>query len=116
MNFLRRLKRPISFLLAVFLSVSLCYIPVYAENDSVKIWPRLTIFANKNFTVFGKTHYSMNYYQEGLSQEAQPTFCLEPGKKLPDGSEATYKIYTATGDEMIPGVGTSDKFVPITLA
>lgn len=58
----------------------------------------------------------MNYYQEGLSPEAQPTFCLEPGKKLPDGSQATYKIYTATGDEMIPGVGTSDKFVPITLA
>ena len=58
----------------------------------------------------------MSYYQEGVSPNAQPTFCLEPGKKLPDGSKATYRIYTATGDETIPGVGDSDKFVPITLA
>ena len=30
----------------------------------------------------------MSYYQEGVSPNAQPTFCLEPGKKLPDGSKA----------------------------
>ncbi|MCD7908303.1 MAG: hypothetical protein LUH04_11595, partial [Clostridium sp.] len=80
MYFLQRLKRLISFLLAVILSVSLINIPTYADNDVVKIWPRLIIFANKDFTVFGKTHHTMSYYQEGTSPGAQPTFCLEPGK------------------------------------
>ncbi len=116
MHLLRRLKRTISFLLAVAMSAALFNIPTYADSDTVKIWPRLIIFANKDFTVFGKTHHTMSYYQEGTSPGAQPTFCLEPGKKLPDGSPASYRIYTATGDETIPGVGSSDKFVPITLA
>ena len=117
MQYLRRFKRSISFLLAMIIfSASVFYIPSYADDGTIEIWPRQIIFANKNFTVFGKTHHMMSYYQEGVSPNAQPTFCLEPGKKLPDGSKATYRIYTATGDETIPGVGDSDKFVPITLA
>lgn len=116
MYYLRRLKRPIAFMMAVILIGLLFNIPIFADDDMIKIWPRTIIFTNKDFTVFGKTHHTMSYYQEGLGLGAQPTFCLEPGRKLPDGSQATYRIYTATGNETIPGVGAPDKFVPITLA
>ncbi|MBS6953510.1 MAG: SrtB family sortase [Enterocloster asparagiformis] len=115
MKILKRLKRSVCFLLALMLALSTLNVPSYAE-ESTLINPRNIIFKDKNLTIFGKTHHQMTYYQEGNTLGSQPTFCLQPGKKLPDNIHATYRKYSATIGETIPGVGSADKFVPITLA
>ena len=114
MSKLYYLKRQIAFLLAIVISIT-TFVPSYAAEVS-KIYRRMNIFEDRNLSVFGKTHYSMGYYQEGLEANAYPTFCLEPGKRMPNGESASFKMYTAMGDETIPGVGSAEKFVPITLA
>lgn len=114
MSKLYYLRRQIAFLLAVTISI-ITFVPSYAADVS-KIYRRLNIFEDRKLSVFGKTHFSMGYYQEGLEANAPPTFCLEPGKRMPNGESASFKLYTAMGDETIPGIGAAEKFVPITLA
>lgn len=111
----RWLERSLAFLLACLLCFSSLNVLALAA-DATNIYRRLNIFEGKTLNVFGKTHNSMGYYQEGLAADAMPTLCLEPGRRMPNGTQATYQMYTATSDESIPGVGDSDKFVPITLA
>ena len=108
-------KRVLSLVLAAVMCISLISVPAYADG-SIPLIRRANIFSNRTLTVFGKTHYSMGYYQEGLESGAMPTFCLEPGKRMPNGEKASYQIYTADAGGTIPGVGGSDRFVPITLA
>ena len=114
MKFFWKLKRLLAFLLAFILSISVTYIPSYA-NSAVPLIRRVNIFEGKEIVIFGKKHNSMGYYQESTDQGAYPTFCLEPGKRMPNGEAATYQMYTATSNDTIPGVGSSEKFVPITL-
>ena len=91
-----KLKRLIAFLLAIILSTSMIYIPSYAEN-AIPLIRRVNIFEGRNLTIFGKTHYSMGYYQESTDQGAYPTFCLEPGKRMPNGESVRLEATVPAG-------------------
>lgn len=113
MSKLYYLRRQIAFLLAVTISI-ITFVPSYAADVS-KIYRRLNIFEDRKLSVFGKTHFSMGYYQEGLETNAPPTFCLEPGKRMPNGESASFKLYTAMGDETIPGIGAAESLFRLRL-
>lgn len=115
MKLLRKLKRLLAFSLAVLmLTTSISYSSL-AEN-SANLIRRKNIFQGYTVYLFGQRHNEMGYYQISGTNPPNPTFCLQPGRRMPNGSAAPFESYTVTKGGTIPGIGPSEKFLPITCA
>lgn len=117
---LKKLKRPLSLWLAViliFTSISFSSSAGVPTDKVAEIVPRFPIFQGKTLTVFGKTHHSMSFYQvENDPSIVAATFCLEPGKKLWDGTACAYKKYDVEPGQSVPYIGPFDRYLPMVLA
>ena len=45
-----------------------------------------------------------------------PAFCLQPGKKLPNHTQASWERYSASPETSVPVIGSFDRYLPMTLA
>ena len=86
-----------------------------ADMDVANIIPRYYVFQGKPLNVFGKTHNSMSFYQVG-SAYGGATFCLEPGKKLWDGTACAYTRYEVRPGQSVPYIGSFDRYLSMVLA
>ena len=73
-------------------------------------------FQQKNLNVFGKMHHSITYYSLQYGAEILPSFCLQPGRKLPNHSVMNYTRYDISNGGSMPYVGTLDRFKHMYLA
>ena len=118
MKRIKSLKRPLSLWLAVVFLLSSIMISLSAkaaDMDVANIIPRYYVFQGKPLNVFGKTHNSMSFYQVG-SAYGGATFCLEPGKKLWDGTACAYTRYEVRPGQSVPYIGSFDRYLSMVLA
>lgn len=111
----KRFKRPTALILAVLLLIVFMDHSSFAEN-TVNLIRRKNIFQGHTIYLFGQKHNEMGFYQILGTDPPNPTFCLQPGKRMPNGSAAPYEKYIVSKGETIPGVGPADKFLPVTCA
>ena len=125
MSLFRKLKRPLLLLLAAVMIGNSLPLSVLAEgtaaqqdegDGTVIMEIRGDAFQQKNFHVFGKMHHSITYYSIKYGAEILPTFCLEPGKKLPNHSVMHYTRYDLSNGGAMPFVGSLDRFKHMYLA
>ena len=118
MKRIKSIKRPLSLWLAVVFLLSSIMISLSAkaaDMDVANIIPRYYVFQGKPLNVFGKTHNSMSFYQVG-SAYGGATFCLEPGKKLWDGTACAYTRYEVRPGQSVPYIGSFDRYLSMVLA
>lgn len=117
---LKKLKRPLYLWLAViliFTSISFSSTAGVPTDKVANIQPRYHVFQGKTLNVFGKTHHSMNFYQvENDPSIVAATFCLEPGKKLWDGTACAFQKYDVEPGKSVPYIGPFDRYLPMVLA
>ena len=118
MKRIKSIKRPLSLWLAVVFLLSSIMVSLSvkaADMDVANIIPRYYVFQGKPLNVFGKTHNSMSFYQVG-SAYGGATFCLEPGKKLWDGTACAYTRYEVRPGQSVPYIGSFDRYLSMVLA
>nr|WP_130789476.1 SpaA isopeptide-forming pilin-related protein [Lachnoclostridium pacaense] len=118
MKWIKSLKRPLSLWLTVVFLLSSIMVSLSAkaaDMDVANIIPRYYVFQGKPLNVFGKTHNSMSFYQVG-SAYGGATFCLEPGKKLWDGTACAYTRYEVQPGQTVPYIGSFERYLSMVLA
>ncbi|MCD8277348.1 hypothetical protein, partial [Enterocloster citroniae] len=83
----KRFKRPTALILAVLLLIVFMDHSSFAEN-TVNLIRRKNIFQGHTIYLFGQKHNEMGFYQILGTDPPNPTFCLQPGKRMPNGSAA----------------------------
>ena len=73
-------------------------------------------FQNRQINIFGHSHRSITCYYVNPVEGHVPAFCLQPGKKLPNHTQAAWQRYSASPETSIPVIGSFDRYLPMTLA
>ncbi|WP_319638569.1 SpaA isopeptide-forming pilin-related protein [Lacrimispora sp. 210928-DFI.3.58] len=124
MKYVKKLKQ--AWALIMVLAVIITSIPLssMAENTAagdrntgtVEMIIRGDTFQGKNFNVFGHMHHSITMYHVNPVEGHVPSFCLQPGKKLPNHTIMNYTRYDLNQGESVPYIGSWERFLHINLA
>ena len=109
-------KRILAGLLAGILIFTGVSFSSAADEPPVQMIIRGDAFQNRQINIFGHSHRSITCYYVNPVEGHVPAFCLQPGKKLPNHTQATWQRYTASPETSIPVIGSFDRYLPMMMA
>lgn len=109
-------KRILAGLLAGILIFTGVPFSSVADEPPVQMIIRGDAFQNRQINIFGHSHRSITCYYVNPVEGHVPAFCLQPGKKLPNHTQATWQRYTASPETSIPVIGSFDRYLPMMMA
>ena len=109
-------KRVLAGLLAGILIFTGVPFSSAADEQPVQMIIRGDAFQNRQINIFGHSHRSITCYYVNPVEGHVPAFCLQPGKKLPNHTQAAWQRYTASPETSIPVIGSFDRYLPMMMA
>ena len=109
-------KRMMAGLLAGVLIFTGIPFSASAGEPPVQMIIRGDAFQNRQINIFGHSHRSITCYYVNPVEGHVPAFCLQPGKKLPNHTQASWERYSASPETSVPVIGSFDRYLPMTLA
>ena len=109
-------KRTLAGLLAGILIFTGVPFSAAADEPPVQMIIRGDAFQNRQINIFGHSHRSITCYYVNPVEGHVPAFCLQPGKKLPNHTQAAWQRYSASPETSIPVIGSFDRYLPMMMA